>query len=46
MFDSWEQWVVAILVLWAVVHTFVDMQVKKKVDMMEKEMKAKKPAGM
>lgn len=30
--DSWEQWVVIILAAWAVVHTIIDMQVKKKVD--------------
>ena len=39
---SWEQIVVIIIVLWAVVHTFVDMQVKKKVDQMEKDMKEHK----
>ena len=44
--DSWEQWVVVILALWAVVHTFVDMQVKKKVDEMEKMMKSSKPMNM
>jgi len=43
--DSWEQWVVVILALWAVVHTFVDMQVKKKVDMMEKQMMEHKNTG-
>ena len=39
---SWEQIVIVIVVLWAVVHTFVDMQVKKKVDQMEKDMKEHK----
>ena len=43
--DSWEQWVVLILVLWAIIHTFVDMQVKKKVDMMEKKMKELHPSA-
>ena len=42
MFESWEQWVVAILLIWAIIHTFVDMQMKKKVDEMEKLLKAQK----
>jgi len=40
--DSWEQWVVLILVVWAVIHTVVDMQMKKKVDELEKMMKEPK----
>ncbi|PPD57695.1 hypothetical protein JP09_008105 [Dehalogenimonas etheniformans] len=29
---SWEQIVIFVVVLWAIVHTIIDMQVKKKVD--------------
>ena len=37
------EWVViAIIVVWAIVHTYMDMQIKKKVEMMEKEWKTKK----
>jgi hypothetical protein len=34
--------VIAIIVIWAIAHTYMDMQIKKKVEMMEKEMKAPK----
>lgn len=37
--DSWEQWVVIFLVGWAVVHSFIDWQMKKKVDELEKKVK-------
>lgn len=31
--------IVIILVIWAIVHTLMDMQMKNKLDKMEKEMK-------
>ena len=39
---EWYEIVVIILALWALVHTYVDMQVKKKVDKLEEEFKAHK----
>ena len=39
---EWYEIVVIILVLWALVHTYVDMQVKKKVDKLEEEFQAHK----
>ena len=42
MFDSWEQWVVAALVVWAIPHSIMDWQMKKKVDEMEKQMEEHK----
>ncbi|AKG54409.1 hypothetical protein DGWBC_1795 [Dehalogenimonas sp. WBC-2] len=36
------EWVViGIIVVWAVVHTYMDMQVKKKVELMEKDLAKK-----
>lgn len=39
---EWYEIIVIILVLWALVHTYVDMQVKKKVDKLEEEFQAHK----
>jgi len=39
---EWYEIIVVILVLWALVHTYVDMQVKKKVDKLEEEFKGHK----
>jgi hypothetical protein len=39
---EWYEIALIIVILWAVVHTYVDMQVKKKVDEMVEEFKAHK----
>jgi len=39
---EWYEIIIIILVLWALVHTYVDMQVKKKVDKLEEEFQAHK----
>ena len=39
---EWYEIALIIVILWAVVHTYVDMQVKKKVDEMAEEFKAHK----
>ena len=39
---EWYEIALIIVILWAVVHTYVDMQVKKKVDEMTEEFKAHK----
>ena len=39
---EWFEIIIIILVLWALVHTYVDMQVKKKVDKLEEEFQAHK----
>jgi len=37
------EWVViTIIVIWAIAHSYMDMQIKKKVEMMEKEWEATK----
>lgn len=37
------EWVfIAIIVIWAIVHTYMDMDIKKRVEMLEKEMKTQK----
>jgi hypothetical protein len=34
------EWVlIAIIVIWAIVHTYMDMDIKKRVEMLEKSMK-------
>ena len=39
---EWYEIVVIILVVWAVLHTYMDMQIKKKVDKLAEEFKAQK----
>ena len=39
---EWFEIIIIILVLWALVHTYVDMQVKKKVDKLEEDFQAHK----
>lgn len=39
---EWSGILVIIVLVWAVIHSYVDMQVKKKVDKLEEEFKAHK----
>lgn len=35
---EWNEILVIVLVVWAVIHTYIDFKVKQKVDQMEKEL--------
>ena len=39
---EWSEILVIILVVWAVIHTYMDMQIKKKTDKLDEEFKAHK----
>jgi hypothetical protein len=39
---EWYGWVVIVVVFWAILHTYMDMQIKKKVDELEKELRSHK----
>jgi hypothetical protein len=39
---SWSEILVIVVVVWAVIHTFVDYKMSQKVDKLEKELNAHK----